>query len=211
MATVEELKDRVLRCLSAIDDNELFDESRDMPLVVDGIASALDAILPWVPKKAIATIPSGTEVYVLPDDVYDVEAVFDKNAGIIIPMLQLEPGDVFLSDYWLSFPSGSLTFNAALANDCILHYLTYWDKPETEQDLTGDFEPPAVCMTPITYYAAAYVLLPSSVQSAEIRQFNVKADSGNPEHNPIEQSVKFLLALFRQGMDAIPSYQRARG
>lgn len=210
MATYEELKDRVLHFLTAIEDSE-FDESRDMDLVVDGIAAAHDAILPWIPKKAQVTIPAGTEVYTLPDGVYDIEGVMDDTTKEVIAQLLLEPGSVNRETYWLPFPEGSITFSEELSNDCVMYYLTYWDKPIEPEDLDdSDMEPPDMCLSPMVYFSTAYVLMPDSVQSAEIRQFNVKADSGNPEHNPIEKMVRFLLTMFRQDMDALPSYQRAR-
>ncbi len=210
MATIEELANRVQRNLSAISANNVFDGSKDIDLIVDGIASAYDAILPWTPKLAQETISSGTLVHPLPSDLYAVEAVKDAEASKIIPRLQLEPGEILEPQYWIEFPTGSITFNKELENDCTLFYLAYWDKPAEEGDLEGDFEPPAFCITPMSYFATAYVLLPDSVQSSEIRQFNVKADSGNPEDNPIEKSVKFLIRMFEQGMDAHPSHQKAR-
>lgn len=211
MAKMSELKDRVLRFLSAIE-NDVFDESRDMPLVVDGIATAHDAILPWLPKKAQATIDSGTEVYTLPDDVYDIEAVFNSSSGKIIPQLLFEPGSINYEDYWFPFPEGFITFNEEISSDYTLMYLTYWDKPESEEDLDSEdnIDPPSMVLPALTYFATAYVLMPDSVQTAEIRQWNVKADSGNPEHNPIEKMVMFLLSMFEKEMSSLPTYQRGR-
>lgn len=209
MATLNELKDRVLHILSAIEDSE-FDESRDMELVVDGISTAHDAILPWIPKKAQIEIPSGTTVYELPDGVYDIQGIMDETAGEVINQLVLEPGVINLASYWFPFPEGSVTFSEETQNALTMFYLTYWDKPSEEADLDNDMEPPDMCLVPMTYFATAYVLMPDSVQTAEIRQFNVKADSGNPEDNPIEKMVKFLLTMFRQDMDSLPSYQRSR-
>ncbi len=209
-ATLDELKERVQALLSTIDENNEFDNSKDIDLIVDGIAAAHDAIMPWVPKRAQETIPSATEVHELPDDLYDIEAVLDTSNNTVYPRLLLEPGQIKESAYWFDFPHGSITFNEESASEYTLFYLAHYTKPESEEDLTGEMEPPAYCMTAMVFYATAYVLLPDSVQSAEIRQWNVKADSGQPEHNPIEKSVVFLLSLFRNEMDSHPSYQRAR-
>lgn len=208
--TIEELADRVERYLNTISENGVFDESKDIELIIDGIASAYDAILPWTPQLLTETIAAGSTEHTLPDDLYAIEAVMDQETNEVISKLLLEPGTVSKSQYWIQFPTGSITFKEELSNDCTLYYLAYWDKPEEEGDLEGDFEPPAFCITPMAYFATAYVLMPDSVQTSEIRQFNVKADSGNPEHNPIEESVKFLMTLFIQGMEMHPSHQKAR-
>ena len=211
MATLDELKERVQAMLSTIDENNEFDESKDIDLIVDGIAAAHDAILPWISKRVSETIPSGTTIHPLPEDVYEIEAVLDTSNNTVYPRMLFEPGQIYGSnDYWFPYPTGSITFPEETNNDYELYYLTHWTVPEEESDLTGDMEPPAYCMTAMVYYAVAYVLLPDSVQSAEIRQWNVKADSGQPEHNPIEKSVIFLLKLFRNEMNSHPNYQRAR-
>jgi hypothetical protein len=210
MATLDELKERVQRMLNTITENNQFDESKDIGLIVDGIASAHDAILPWVPKLKTADIPAGTTVFDLPEDLFEIEAVMDAGNNRIMSKLLLQPGGFSSEDYWLPFPTGSITFNEETSIALTLYYTAYWEKPTEEDDLSGELDPPDYCMTPMALYATAYVILPDSVQSAEIRQWNVRSDSGHPEHNPLEESVKFLLALFNQEMNALPKHQRAR-
>lgn len=210
MTTLSELTERIQRTLAAIGTDDQFDESVDIDLIVDGISAAHNAILPWVPKQSTATIAQGTETYTLPDDLYQIEAVYDPSTNENIGKLTFEPGDLRENRYWVRYPYGSITLNEETANDYTLYYLAHWSPITTQADLEGDLEPPDYCITPMVYYATAYVLLPQSVQTSSIRQFQTRVEAGHPEHNPLEKSVKFLLTLFQQEMDSFPKHQKAR-
>jgi hypothetical protein len=60
----------------------------------------------------------------------------------------------------------------------------------------------------MVYYTASHCLLPRSVNSAQIRQFNQRVDSGNPEHNPLKAESEWLLQRFYAEMKLMPSYVR---
>lgn len=212
MTTVTQLRSRVGRMLTDPD----FD-GYDADLFYDGLAVALDAILPWVPKVSVETITGdGSTSYTLPDDCYQVEAILSDNTGELLPRAVLVPGysigdNIEAENDWLEYPHGSISFSKALASGetYTLYYLAYWTKP-TANDLEDDIEPPESTVLGLVLYTTAYMLTPSAISASEVRQFNTKVDSGHPEHNPMQVTTKFLLRLFAEEMNRHPKYQKAQ-
>jgi len=173
------------------------------------------AILPWMPKTAKTSLTAGDTVYALPDDFYAVEAVVIQSTGEIVPQAMFAPGsfhgaNISGNNDWIEYPAGSLSFSKELPGDYDLYYLAVWtplgDTPD--EDLT--LEPPNASMTGMAFYSAAYALQPQAVNTAEVRQFNTRVDSGNPEHNPLQDAALYLLKLFQNEMNRHPKHQRAQ-
>jgi hypothetical protein len=209
MATLGDLRARIHRLLEDPDEEKYTDD-----IIDDGIYSALDAILPWCPKLSTTEIvyTSGSNLatlFDLPDDFYAIEAVYTLNGQPIQPVV-LTPNtyrfDSVTVNDWLVFPSGQISFSKALTENVILYYLAYWPKI-TEK--TSNVGVPSHVTSAICFYASAYCLIPEGVSSAEIRQFNTKVDSGNPEHNPVAIRVNELLKLFELEMRRHTPYMRA--
>lgn len=216
--TYGELKDRVLRILDGFEPDGL-EEGGVIPdpSILDAIQAALVAILPWAPKTASTTLVSGgsTVEFDLPDDLYEIEVVVDSSTGEIYPKAELIPGNtigesISANNNWIPFPSGKLTFSKAPGNDITLYYLAVYTKPPTTEDDDLVLEPPDFAMTGLGLYAAAMIMLTGAVSITEIRQFNTKVDSGNPEHNPMKDAANYLIKLFNSEMNRHPKHQRAQ-
>ena len=212
MTTYGELRDRVIWTVT--EDPESLDEGSEI-LLLNAISAAHDAILPWIPKTGISTLTAGnTATFDLPNDFYEVEACV-LSTGEIVPKSNLSAG-FYLGEGatgnndWLLFPSGKITFSKAPKLDVTLYYLASWAKPGDNPGDDDELDPPDYVMTGLTLYAAAFVILPSAVSVTEIRQWNTKVDSGNPEHNPMQKAADYLLKLFNSEMNRLPKYLRSQ-
>lgn len=213
MTTVGELRLRILRLLGDIEGAGYSDE-----LIVDAIGASFHAILPWRPKTASITLTGDgdTVTFALPDDLYEIEAVIDDESGEVLPRSVLSPGQK-VGQYstnvnqWIEYPYGSITLAKALNTNetYTLMYLAYWNKPDTATSLDEQIEPPDIVLTGLTLYASAYAILPTAIGVAEIRPFNTRIDSGNPEHNPMQKTAIYLLDLFAKEMNRHPKHQKA--
>jgi hypothetical protein len=197
------------RILQLLEDPE--GESTTEELLRDAVTAALDAVLPWVPKLSTDTLTSGNTVYTLPTDFVSVEAVVN-DSGEVLPKASLSVGEILadVSDNaWLLYPSGSITFSNELSNDYTLYYIAHWTYPTDDVDDDTVLDAPVSLQNGLTLFATAYAILPDAITIGEIRSFNTNVDSGNPEHNPRQKAVDFLLALFRNEMNNLPNkYQR---
>lgn len=214
MTTLGQLQDRVLRLLDDPEGKAYPDEMQ-----LQAIGSALMAVLPWLPKPStdIFTGDGSLTEFPFPTDLYEVQAVIAQASGEILPRAVFHPGGyhgsvVDTTNDWIEYPAGSITFSKALDSNDIyeLWYSAYWDAPLDMDDDSYVLEPPDVLVTGIAYYAASYLLMPGAVGAAEIRQFNINVDSGNPEHNPVRDAVSYLLNMFQQEMKRIPAFQRSQ-
>lgn len=195
-----EITNRVLRL---IDDVEGAGTSDD--LLRDAVTAALDAVLPWVPKLQTTTLSAGSTAYTLPTDFISVEAVTD-DSGKVLPKASLSVGEQVIDvneNAWLLYPSGSITFSNELEDDYTLYYIAHWTHPQESAIADTELDAPASVRNGLVLYAASYVILPDAASLGEIRGFNTKVDSGNPEHNPRQQTVDFFLKLFRNEMNSV--------
>ena len=211
MTTFEELTNRIKRLVGDI--------SEDTPkysdeLYVDAIQNAFRAIQPWVPKTAIATlIPDGSVSLALPTDFYDIEAAVVNSTGEVLYKTELVPGNFTGTNTqgtnaWILYASKYITFAKAPDGNIDLYYLANWAVPVVGTPSTDVMEPPDYALTGISLYAAGHVMLPDGLSITEIRQFATKVDSGNPEHNPIQKAVDYLMKLFLSEMSRMPKYQK---
>lgn len=212
--TYGELKGRVLRVLDAYEvGGEEDSGSVNEPSILDAALAAHDAILPWLPKKAVATLAADSvSVFTLPTDFYEMEAVVDSQTGRIYPKVLLDIDSIIGENSsgendWMLFPSGSMTFSKAPQYDITLYYLASWAKLEDPGD-DDALEPPDFAMNGMTLYASAMVMLSGAVSITEIKQFATKVDSGHPEHNPMMRAVNYLLKLFAAEMNRHPKHVR---
>jgi hypothetical protein len=209
--TYDDIHNRVLRLLNDADAATYGDE-----LCYDGIVAAHDAILPWVPKQSITTVTAGSDglLFALPADTYIVQAVQIESSGEFVPKANFAPRSIRRSDYlaqdWIEYPSRyvSLANSLSEGSKVNIYYLAYWDKPANAENGTFVLTVPPMAHQGLVYYAASHVLLPSAVNSASIRQFNQRIDSGTPEDNPLKTESKYLLERFMNEMKMMPPYAK---
>lgn len=212
MATYDQLSQRVYRLL-----NDVAQATYEDVLVYDGIAAAHDAILTWVPRLAVATVTSGSDgvTLVLPSDLYAVQAVQRMENGEFLRKATMAAGTMRNSDAiqvvdWIEYPTGYISLGADVGEgeEFKLHYLALWDIPASEADLDFVITPPRYALQGMVYYAGAFCILPSGVSSAQLRQFNLRVDSGTPVDNPLKDMADQLLQRFYQEMKIMPPYTK---
>jgi hypothetical protein len=191
-------------------------------ILFEATCAAIDAVLPWCPNLKIASLVSeGTSKSVpLPADCYRIEAVEDAR-NIMLPKAVLTPGSIRPAEGtsttasieiqpadWIEFPTGYLRFSLLPSSGEAfrLYYQAYFAHPADEDDDDFELTVPQSVLTAMLYYAAAHSILPSSVASAQIRQFNTRIDSGQPVDNVLEQSARFFRQLFIDEMSRQPRY-----
>lgn len=212
MATLGYLQQRILRLLDDMAGASYSDDAQ-----LEAIENAYIAILPWCPKpsKDVFTGDGTKTEFALPTDLYEIQAVIVQETGEILPQAVFQPGgyhgaEIDSTNDWLEYPSGSLTFSKVLNSGEVyeLWYSAYWTAPTGMADDKVVLEPPNMVMTGLAFYSAAFLLMPGAIGSAEIRQWNINVDSGNPEHNPVRDAVTYMLNMFHQEMNRVPKFQR---
>lgn len=210
MATFGELKNRILRMLGDPNGEGYSDE-----LLLDAVQAAQLAILPWMPNPSTTEFAAGSTVYELPDDFYAVEAVVVHSTGEILPQAIFAPGNyhganISGTNDWIEYPAGSITFSKELGGVYDLYYLATWTELDEHTVDSFVLSAPAQSIVGMVLYGAAYALQPQAIGTAEVRQFATRVDSGNPEHNPLQDSATYLLKLFVNEMNRHPKYQRSQ-
>jgi hypothetical protein len=209
MATLSELRDRILRILS-----DAKGEIYSSDLILDGIVAGLDAILPWIFKQSVVSFTADGETaeFELPDDVYRITSVFESGSGVFLPLSTMTalkaPGDnIAANNDWCMYPEGNLS----LANmpdldiTVTVYYAAMWEKPVDDDDV---IEAPSWVHRAIVFYAASYAILEKASSSANIRQWNQKIDSGTPVMNPMRDMSTYYLERFRIEMERMPGLVR---
>lgn len=180
--------------------------------------AALDAVLPWYPKAASTSLigDGSSRSFDLPVDFYEVEAVVLDETGLILPKAVFIPGqyigeNIQQDNDWILFPSGKISFSKPIDGGATytLYYSAIWGKPPTTNPDGTALETPDFLLTGLTFYMAAYLNAPGASSTASVRRFATRVDSGNPEHNPMQKAVVFLMTLFQQEMNRLP--KRTRG
>ncbi len=208
MATLSDLRDRVLRILSDPGGGQF-----EPDLIDDGLRASLDAILPWVFKRDVATLEAdgATSSWELPEDLYRITAVFDADSGLYIENNSLSAGtapgaEIQSNQDWLEYPEGEISLARAPDSDVTLFYGARWAEPEADAD---EIEAPSWCHRALVFYAASYALMEKASASANIRQWNVRVDSGSPVMNPMKDMSSYYLERFKIEVDRMPA--RVRG
>lgn len=206
MTTLSDFKEKLLRILADPDGQQF-----DTDLLADGVAAALDAILPWLWKRSVDTLNGdGTTVtFALPADLYKVVSVFDEYQGLYVPRNILQagrrPGGDETNQDWIEYPAGFLTFANAPEEDVVVYYGAVWTKPTDDADV---LEIPDYGLQALLYYAASHVLMKNATSTANQRQYNIKVDSGTPVMNPLLDVVRYYLERFNIEVGRLPIMER---
>ena len=211
--TFGEMIQRTLRVLGD-PAQSLFDDE----LIYDGALASHQAILPWIPKYASHTYTTGSGgsvEYTLPSDCYQIQSV-QLSDGNFIQKATLAPNTArnisTQGDYqdWIEYPFGKISLSQALSEntELSLYYFAFWDAPSSDADQDFVLTVPPMAHMAMIYYTGAHCLMPKAVDAAQIRQFNQRMDSGNPEHNPLKVEAKYLLERFYAEMQLMPPFVR---
>lgn len=163
--------------------------------------------------------PLGSIQADLPSDLIDVESVWSKRFGTFIPKTILRVGKYMENVWgnaWFLYPLGKITFLADLNSEekMTVFYSAYWthvSESDEEADLSGNtiqLEPPGIALEALSLFAASYCLLSQANQTAMIRQYDTKVDSGTPIQNPIKEMSQYLLSRYQYELDKLPKMDK---
>jgi len=188
-------------------------------IIRDGVIAALYAMLPWVPKVTTTTFAGdgATKTFVLPVDLHEVDFIEVLSSSEVIAKAILAPGK-YHGDYiaatndWLLYPTGSISFSKAIpeGETYTMYYLKFWTVPPAGSTDSYVLEPPDRTLTAIIMYTCAHCLMASAVTSADVRQWNIRTDSGVPEQNPVQRMVEWFLKMFNLEMSRYSSFARSQ-
>lgn len=159
--------------------------------------------------------------YPLPSDMIGsiedtgLVAYNDGSNIIYLPVYRSLPEVVWPTDlngqnrrvYW-EWPSGQLTLGFIPANstELRLYFFRIWTPPEHDEDLLVF---PQWMEQAFVYLFAAAAMEPYGAQAANIRTWNRKQDSGNPEHNPAQKQAKWFTEQAWRILSKQPPQDRA--
>jgi hypothetical protein len=213
--TFAELKLKIIRCLSDEAENVEYQPiggaTYGADLLKDSVHAALDAITSRLWKPNTFEVTASVDTYNLPDDLVDIESVYERELGLFIPRISMKVGSSLSSttgNGWLMYPHGTITFvNTVGAEGCTVHYSARWAKPEDDGDV---LEPPGSTLTCLILFAASYCLLSDATSSASIDRFKTKVDSGQPTDNPAKEMSNFMLHRFEVELQRLPMMEKGR-
>lgn len=214
MTTFEMLQGRIRRM---VNDTEGIVYSFDY--LMDAMNDALDAILPWQPKLGISTITGDgtTTTFSLPSLCYDIDAIVVRTSGESIGRFVFAPGSFFSSmtttkNLWTYSPANQVTFANPITSGEIydIHYLQPWTKITDSSMLPNAIDAPEWTVPALAIYAVSKLLVSASLDTSNLAQYKTRIDSGDPEDNPLQKSITYLLKLFTQEMNRHPRYQRSQ-
>lgn len=214
MTTLTELRNRTFTLLG-----NPTGESVEDALVLNAIGAAFDAILPWVPKVAKTSVTGDGTVasFDLPTDFYNMDAVIVQETGEALAQAVFAPGQYFgsyieVTNTWYLSPSDHISFAKALGESVVydLYYCATWAKPTSNTQETEVLEPPSFLEYALALYTAAYILMPDMIGLSSISAYKTRVDSGNPEHNPAEKTIDFLMKAFNQELNRHPRHQKGQ-
>lgn len=186
---------------------ELHGTQTSAKILEDGVKAALAAAAHKIWKPATLEIAEGVSTVTLPDDFIDVEGIRDNTTGKLLSSLPLKVNSDYESG-WINFPYGYLAFSAALADGGLMYYSAMWSVPVEDGYGNKDsyeMDMPLFLVPAVTYYAAAYAFFQRATQSAVIRQYNTKIDSGTPIDNPLLEMSKTFMMMYETELKRLPT------
>jgi hypothetical protein len=172
------------------------------------------AIRHTAPQKTVEFDGDGSQVeFDLPEDFLKAYAVYWNDEEMFLEPKDYKPGikwdweatDDTVRPYGFNlWPANKLTvFHAPLENTGNLK-LYYWGM---YSDIVGDtsiLEPPVWSHEALIYYTIALSLVPDMQDTATIRQWNTRVESGRPVDNPLLQSFDKIMHSYHEALSLWP-------
>lgn len=132
------------------------------------------------PDTALPYDTSSDDLYHYDADPYPSTQLVSQYAGVYV-----EQSDIWTQiNEGFSFTDKGVEFDTPPASDVMLRYYAYYPKPDVLLP-NAPMLVPRWALSALKHRILSYALIPSSIDTASIRQFATKRDSGNPEHNPL--------------------------
>jgi len=157
------------------------------------------------PRQMSTTLSfESTRIAILPEDFIEVWRIYDADEQRWLrPLDNPQPGAVRYDDnedpvYWVWGNQLLLEKTVSLTStDLTMYYWGYW--PEVEYELEADesytitegtVTVPRWAVSALEHLASALILTPGSIESARVRTWNMKIDSGIPTNNALLEASK---------------------
>lgn len=160
---------------------------------------------------------SATE-FDLPSDFLEVYAVYWDDEGMFLEPRDYKPGIIWDMDSadettrpygFIKWPADKLTlFHAPEAGTGNVT-LYYWGLYSDVSGPTDTLEPPVWSHEALILYTIALSLVPDLQNTAAIRQWNQRVDSGRPVDNPLLQSFDKIMQAYHETLSLWPKQNRA--
>lgn len=201
-----------------LDDAEREGSDRLFPIAlrVEAWNWAQRALCHHTPRQRSVTlvIDTDTRKAILPSDFYAMRGLYDKEREKWWRGIWLEEGDVQYTDDDLPeyrIWGGEMCLEDEISHgdtDYTLYYWAYW--PDVEYDATDEqYEQeqiyvPRWAELPLVHLTTATCLMPMELFSADLNQYKIRVEAGNPLQNPRAQSADFHLAWWNRLLDLFP-------
>jgi len=171
-------------------------------------------------------VNTGQREAVLPGDAFAVDRIYDSNEERFWRPAHFRPGDIRYADdelpeYWVQgdrlYLEDTLEYDQT---DLTLYYWAYYPQVECTYDDDNEIEnvTQGVIYTPkwaelaLTHLTTASCMMPLEIFSADLNQYKIRVESGNPLQNPRMQSCNFHLQWWNMLIDRVsPAYKDVYG
>ena len=178
----------------------------DAELLEDACHAALHAITGRQWKSSVHLISIAGEEHVLPEDLIEIDAIYDAGLESFIPRLTFDLNSALEGNSWVDTPQGSVTFTTELGDSgAKIYYSADWELPVDDDEA---LECPEFCLTALLLYGASYVFLRKASSQSELAQFKTRVDSGTPEDIPAAAVGNYFLRRFESEMTRMPMKQK---
>ena len=175
-------------------------------------------------KTTLKVADSAGRTALLPADFYAMEGIYDPEEEAWWCPMPLRPGDIRLTDessleYWVW--GGSLYLQEEIddAREVELYYWAKWPKVEYVLGTNVGAEGKPVYQLTMTqeqvyipewaelallYLTTAICLVPSAVEAADVNNWRIRVDAGNPLHNPRLAAAREYMEIWNYLMTFMP-------
>lgn len=101
----------------------------------------------------------------------------------------------------------NLRFTPESNSTLTVEYYAYYPVPDSDDDSIAI---PQWAHGAIAVLMGAYLQLTEGVAASNLGQWDVKTDSGNPEHNPLHREFEHLMGIYNDLINVHPVQQRQR-
>jgi hypothetical protein len=192
--------------------------------LADAMRLALDAFARHTARKLTVTYGNGGTVpvnletdrtFTLPEEALDFEPLEECACVVLVTdsvttqlePLECTPGIPVTSEGFYSPTPNTITINATATSNSVLHvtYYAYYEPPVADTD---PVQVPRWAHAALVYLVAAHCMTSVSVASANINQWKVKQDSGNPEHNAFRAQQRWFMELYERELARFARQER---
>lgn len=172
-------------------------------------------------RQVIAEIDAGQRNIILPDDFLAIEGLYDAEEEQWWWPMRNRPGGIRYPDddaleFWLwdnrmyleaeiSYDTGRLT----------MLYWAYWPDVEYTENASGQItviQPhiytPKWAQLALMHLALSSCMIPGEVEAADLRNWGIKVESGDPLDNPRMQSARWHLEIYERLLEKFPPARR---